>query len=56
MAAGQHRLEHPVGIALAAVGAFGVGVVDPAQDKQPRAAVKPEKQAVLLKELGWPQP
>lgn len=35
MAAGQHRLENPVGIALAALGALGVGVVDPAQDNQP---------------------
>ena len=32
MAAGQHRLENPIGIALAAVDALGVGVVDPAQD------------------------
>ena len=35
MTAGQHRLEHPVGIALAAVGALGVGVIDPAQHDQP---------------------
>ena len=35
MAAGQPQLENPVGIALAAVGALGVGVVDPAQDNQP---------------------
>jgi hypothetical protein len=43
MAAGQ--------LGLAAVGALGVGVVDPTQDNQPRAGVKPEEQSVLLKEL-----
>ncbi len=35
MAAGQHGLEHPVGVALACVRTLGVGVVDPAQDNQP---------------------
>lgn len=35
MAAGQHGLEHPVGVGLAAVGPLGADVVHPAQHDQP---------------------